>query len=254
MTEEPRADPCVRPGSLVERANQTLLTLADRADRKRTEAELATIATACNRAETLTASLKDCTRIGEELSFLDVEYSRPAISPSARNTIANLRRAATEASNPDRDLTERLRGGAVQDALKAAEVILSLLERALTRAAVEEQRRLIPVDLDRPVPAMPGRESLHVRISRIRLSLSKAYNGTAQGAPAAVERWRRDSTEWEEIRTEIDRILAEFPSEIKAFLEAATGGSGAPWSLVTPAVREWLDSDDNGEGYGVRKW
>ncbi|MEU4776677.1 hypothetical protein [Micromonospora sp. NPDC023633] len=254
MTELPRTDTGPEPDSLVTRANQTLLALADRADRKKTEAELTAIAAACNRAETLTASLKDCVRIGEQLSSLDVEYARPAISPAARKAIPNLRRAATEAANPNRELAERLRGGAFQDALAAAGVTVSLLERALIRAATEEQRRLKPADLDRPIPAMPGHESLQIRINRIQLSLSRPYTGTAREAPAAVERWRQDSTDWAEVRAEIDRRMAELPPEIKAFVEAAAGGSGAPWSLVTPAVRTWLDSEGNGEGYGVRKW
>ncbi|MFG2056893.1 hypothetical protein ACGFI9_23015 [Micromonospora sp. NPDC048930] len=254
MTELPRADARSGPGSLADRANQTLLALADRADRKKTEAELTAITVACNRAETLVASLKACLRIGEQISSLDVEYVRPALSPAAAKAIPNLRRAATEATNPDRELAERLRGGAVQEALKAAETTAAHLERALTRAAAEEQRRLAPADLGRPIPAMPGHESLQYRISRIKLSLSRPYNGTAQEAPAAIEQWRRDSAAWEEVRAEIDRRLAELPSEIKAFVEAAAGDNGAPWSLVTPAVRLWLDRDGNGEGYGVRKW
>jgi hypothetical protein len=48
--------------------------------------------------------------------------------------------------------------------------------------------------------------------------------------------------------------MASLPPEIKTFVEAAATTSGAPWSLVTAAVRDWLDTDGHGEGYEVRKW
>jgi hypothetical protein len=254
MTAPPRASADPGPGSLFERANQALLALADRADRKKTEAELNAITTACTRAEVLTARLVSCTRTDTELASRGVEHVRPPAPASAVKAIPNLRRTATQAADPGQDLTERLRGGAIQDALKGAETTAKLLEQALIRTAEAERVRLTPDDLDRPTATMPGHESLQYRISKIKLSLSRTFSGPVEEIPPAVDQWRRYAALWEEAREEINQRLAELPPEIKAFVQAAAGESGAPWSMATAAVREWLDSDGHGDGYGVRKW
>jgi hypothetical protein len=254
MTDPPRAaaDPGQSP--LAERANQALLALADRADRKKTEAELSAIVTACTRAEALTARLAACTRIGAELASRDMGHVRPSAPRLAVKAIPNLRRTATQAADPDQSLTERLRSGAVQDALKAAETTVKLLEEALIRAAEAERVRVMPEGLDRPIATLPGNESLQARTRKIQTSLSQPFTGPVDAVPAVVDRWRQYASDWEGVRDAVSRRLAELPAEIKAFVEAAAGASGAPWSMVTPAVREWLDIDSHGEGYEVRKW
>jgi hypothetical protein len=254
MTESFRATADPAPNSLTDRANHALLALADRADQKKAEAELSAIATACTRAEALTARLVSCARICAELSGRGVEHVRSTVPPQAVKAIPNLRRTATQATDPDQDLTDRLRGGAVQDALKAAETTAKLLEQALIRSADAERIRLAPDDLNRPVAAMPGNESLQARIRKIRTSLTQSFAGPADDVPAAVDRWRQYATEWASLRDEVSQRLADLPAEIKAFVEAAASDHGAPWSIVTPAVREWLDADGHGDGYEVRKW
>ncbi|MEU4368895.1 hypothetical protein [Micromonospora chersina] len=251
-TNSAAADP--GPGSLAERANQALLALADRADQKRTEAERSAIATACSRAERLTARLAACARIGAQLESIDVEYVRPRVPQPAVKAIPYLRRVATQTADPGQELTERLRGAAVQGALEAAETLAKLFEQALIRAADAERTRVTPADLDLPIPTMPGQESLQARISRIKTSLSRPFAGPIDDVSGVLERWRKDAAQWEDVRDEIGQLLAELPEEIKAFVEAAATDSGAPWSMVTVAVREWLDNDGRGDGYGVRKW
>ncbi|GAA0426074.1 hypothetical protein Acor_54700 [Acrocarpospora corrugata] len=248
----PAADP--EQGSLAERANHALLALADRADRKKTEAELSAITAACTRAEALTARLASCMRIGVELASLGLGYVRPSVPSQASKAIPNLRRAATQAADPSQDLTERLRSGAVQDALKAAETTAKLIDQALIRAAEAERARLTPADLHRPIATMPGNESLQARIRKVQASLSRSFTGPVAEIPAFVDRWRQYAEEWEDTRHEVSQRLAELPAEIKAFVEAAASERGAPWSMLTAAVREWLDTDDHGDGYEVRKW
>ena len=254
MTEPLRAADDPAPASLADRANQALLALADRADRKKAEAELTAITMACNRAETLTTRLVTCAGIGTELSAHGVKHVWPNTPPQAVKAIPNLRRTATQAADPDQDLADRLRGGAVQDALKAAETTVKLVEQALIRSADSERSRLAPEDLDRPVAAMPGSESLQARIRKIRTSLSQPFAGSVDDIPAAVVRWRQYATEWTGVRDEVSRRLADLPAEIKAFVQAAADDRGAPWSMITPAVRDWLDTDGHGDGYEVRKW
>jgi len=241
-------------GSLAERANQALLVLADRADQKKSETELSAIATACTRAEALTSRLEVSSRVAAEFQALGVPYTRPPIPPSAAKAIPNLRATATRAGDPGQDLTERLRSGAVQDGLKAAETTAKLLEGALTDAADAERVRLTPSDLESPIATLPGSESLHARIRKIQSSLSQRFNGQPSDLPAAIDRWRQSAADWDGVRKDLTRAIAGLPPEIKAFVEAAATSTGAPWSLVTAAVRDWLDTDGHGEGYEVRKW
>jgi len=243
-----------KQGSLAERANQALLVLANRADQKKSESELSAIATACARAEALTSRLKVAVHITAELDTLGVLHAWPPVPAPAAKAIPNLRAAATRAADPSQDLTDRLRSGAVQDALKAAETTAKLLEQALINTADTERLRVTPSDLDSPIVTMPGNESLQVRIRAIQSSLSQGTSRQIGDLPSAIVRWRRSAAEWEKVRDEVKRTMAGLPSEIKAFVEAAASTSGAPWSIVTAAVREWLDTDDHGEGYEVRKW
>lgn len=240
--------------SIAERANQALLTLADRADQRKSEAELSAIATACARAEALTARLEASSRVAAKFDDLGVARSQPVTPPGATKAIPNLRRTATRAADPGYDLTEPLRSGAVQDALKTAENTAKLLEQALITAADAERRQLTPAALDRPVAATPGNESLQARIRKIQSSLSQRFSGTVDDLPSTVARWRRSAVEWDGALEEVNRALAVLPPEIKAFVETAASDSGAPWSMLTAAVREWLDTDGHGDGYQVRKW
>ncbi|WP_327023004.1 hypothetical protein [Micromonospora sp. NBC_01739] len=246
------AEPAHR--SLADRATQALLALADQADRKKTEAERNAISTACNRAEAVTARLTTCRDIDAELAVRGVAHIRPSVPAQVARSITNLRRVATQATAPSQDLTERLRAGAVQDSLSSAETIAKNLEQSLQKAGNAEQKRLRPEGLDQPIAVMPGSESLQVRISRIRAAWSRPFTGPIEQLPTAVDGWRQHAADWEDIQHELTRRLASLPPEIKTFIEAAASDAGAPWSLVTAAVREWLDTDGRGDGYGVRKW
>ncbi|MEV8504471.1 hypothetical protein AB0368_06515 [Actinoplanes sp. NPDC051475] len=254
MTESLHAAAGSSYGSIADRANQALLALADQADRKKTEVELNTISTACNRAEALTARLAHCSDSAAELAVRGVAYPRPSVPPQAIKSIPNLRRVATLATDPSQDLTERLRTGAVQESLKWAESTAKLLEQSLQKAGNAERERLQPEGLNQPIAAMPGSESLQVRISRIRSALSRPFTGPIDELPAAIDGWRQHASNWEDIQDELSRRLADLPPEIKAFIEAAASEGGAPWRMVTTAVREWLDTNARGDGYKVRKW
>lgn len=254
MTELPHAISRPVPRSLADRANEALLALADRADREKTEAELNAITAACTRAETLRDSMVTCTRVGAELASRGVGHVQSSIPETVAKAITNLRKTATLAANPGVDLTDRLSAGAVQQALKAAETTVKLLEQALKRAADEERKRLTPSDLDRPIVTMPGHESSQVRIRAIKLSFSRPFAGPIQDLPSFIDEWRTLAAQWNDLRDETNQQLTELPPEIKAFVEATTSENGAPWSLVTAVVREWLDADGHGDGYGVHKW
>lgn len=255
MTGPQEQDAPPRAGALANRVNQALLALAAREDRKRSEAELQTIATACRRAEDLTDQLGTTHQVAADLAVLGVPPIPPKVPASVAKAIPNLRSAATRAAVPSQDLADRLRGAAVQDALKAAEDSVKSCEQALAKAAEAERQRLYPADLDDPIPALPGGESLQARAGRIRTALGKRASSDVTELPPAIKQWRQAATDWENVRNEVRHAVEQLPPEIKAFVEAAAGREhGAPWSMVTPAVRAWLDSNGHGEGYEVRKW
>lgn len=254
MIEPPEAAADVAQDTLAKRANQALLILADRVDRTKSEAELKAIATACVRAEGLVVRLDASSSIAAKFDALGVAHRQPVVPSAAAKAIPNLRRVATRAADPDHNLTEQIRSGAVQDALKAADNTAKLLEQALITAADAERVRLTPADLDRPIVAMPGNESLQARIRKIQSALSQRASGKVEDLPSALARWRQSATEWDDVQDQVNRALAGLPAEIKTFVEAAASSTGAPWSLVTATVREWLDTDGRGDGYEVRKW
>lgn len=244
----------LRQRSMAERANDALLALGTLADRERSEAELNAISAACDRAEQLSQRLGMMRRVGAELDSLGVAFTMPPPSATVTKAVTRLRAAATRAADTSHGLTDRLRGSAVQEALKSGESLAKRAEHALLEAAEVERHRIKPRDLDDPVPTMPGHESRQVRANRIRDSLSKRFNGSVEGIPEVIECWRREAVEWAGISETARAAVAELPVEIKTFVEAAATPDGAPWSMVTPAVRDWLDGNGRGDGYGVHKW
>jgi hypothetical protein len=146
-----------------------------------------------------------------------------------------------------------LKGDAVQDALKAAENLVKTSEQVLRRAAEAERARLAEGS-DRPVTSLPGRESVQAQALRIQATLRQSAIGQIAELPTAIDRWHAAAQAWEQINRDLEQAVSELPAEIKSFVKAAATDGGAAWSLVTPAVRGWLDTNDNGDGYGMRKW
>jgi hypothetical protein len=242
--------------TLAQRANDALLALTARASQQKSEAELAAITAACDRAEKAAAALQAIADTAAEFTRRDVPYALPSLPPAAGKSIPNLRAAATRVRDSDQneDLTGRLKGGAVQDALKAAENLVKTSELVLRRAAESERIRLAEGS-DRPVTSLPGRESVQAQAVRIQATLrQQAAGANIDELPAAIDRWRAAARAWKQVIHDLEQAVSELPTDIKAFVKAAATDGGAAWSLVTPAVRDWLDTDENGNGYGMRKW
>ena len=250
---EAMADP--QPVTLTERAREASRRLGDMEDQQKTANETGAITLATKRAEELAVRLRSSATIASDLEALSVKTNPPVFGPSVAKAIRHLRTTATVADDPGQSLTERLRGSAVQDALKAAENAAKSIEQALINAADTERLSLKPSDLDSPVAALPGSESIQPKILRLRTIFSDRFKRDPFASlPETVKRWHTAAAEWKTLREGLEMSVAQLHPEIKAFVEAAASENGAQWSLLTPQVREWLDTDDNGEGYKVCKW
>lgn len=254
MTDAPTVSMSPAGSTLAQRATEALLALAARASQQKSANEIAAIANACKRAEDTCAELQIVAETATEFAKRGVPYSLPALSQAASRVPATLRAAATRALDLEEDLTGRLRGDGVQKALKAAETLIKQSKQALQQAAEDERRRVMPQGSDRLISSMPGNESIQVTARKIQATLQQSASAHIADLPSAIDRWRDAASRWEELSRELDRAVAALPPEIKAFVEAAASEHGAAWSLLTPSVREWLDTDDHGEGYTVRKW
>lgn len=255
MTESVVLDGDPSRSMLAQRATDALLALTAREIQQKSEAEVIAILSACDRAEKAAAALQAIAETSAELTRRGVAHKLPTLPSAAGRSSAQLRAAATRVLTSDQseDLTGRLKGAAVQDALKAAENLVKASEQVLRRAA-DEQRVRLAEGSDRPVAALPGRESVQAQALRIQSALKQPASGNISDLPAAIDRWEAAAQAWQQVILDLEHAVSELPAEIKAFVEAAATEAGAAWSLVTLAVRDWLDTNDNGDGYGVRKW
>jgi len=255
MSDAPTHDPGPAAPTLAQRAEAALLALTARAKQQKSEAELTAIAAARDRAEKAAAAMQAIADTAAEFTKRDVPHTLPSLPPASGRSIANLRAAATRIRDADQneDLTGRLKGDAVQDALKAAENLAKNSEQALRRAAEAERLRLAEGS-DRSVTSLPGRESTQAQALRIQTALKQQAGPNISDLPIAIDRWKTNAQAWQQVIRDLEQAVSELPAEIKAFVEAAATDSGAAWSLVTLAVRDWLDTNDNGDGYGMRKW
>jgi hypothetical protein len=252
MTEQ-QADGAPNPMTLARRAESGLLALVEAASQQRSDDEKRAVAAACERAEKPTNALAEIARIAEELTVRGLTVVLPPFGRGKHP--ANLRRTATQILNGEAsdDLANRLKGPAVQDALKAAESLVKSRENVL-RSAAEAERTRLDADGQRPIPSLPGRESLQTQAKNARAALAKRGPEAVADLPVAVDRWRRAAEDLKAAIAETEQAVTDLPLDIRVFIEAAASENGADWTLLTPAVRAWLDTDSNGDGYWVRKW
>jgi hypothetical protein len=243
--------------SFAGRCQQAMLAIANTEASRKGAAELQAIKAACIRAEQAASNLQNTKAVRSQLIELELQPAVPA--PRKNDALAkarrNLRTTATLAGEPGNDLTDRLQGSAVQDALKAAELVLKAAEGALFDTADAERVRLRPSDLDAQVVSLPGAESASITVNRIRTSFSDRFRSQNVSAlPDAVRAWRTDAAEWSRLKESAREAIEQLHPEIQVFVEAAATQAGATWAHVTPTVRMWLDNEANGESYKVQKW
>lgn len=236
---------------LAQRARMSLIAIGGMEDARAASADLQVLKTACERAEAITARLRIGRAVASELSELGVPVqllSAPALVGARRQ----LRTVASSADATPSSLTGRLRSVATEAALKDAGNAADLLEKELRRAVAQEGARQRPEGLDALAAALPRSEPVSVRLSKLQQDFDVQRTKPLLELPDVVRGWREHASRWDELRTAAQDALDRLHPEVQAFMKAAATPQGAPWPLITAAVREWLDMNDNSIGYRTR--
>jgi hypothetical protein len=244
------------PISLQTRAATALLRLAALDQKHQNDAETSAIENASSRAETILGSLNDAVAATGELVALKIPPI--PLDKRKRKDAADSRRALRTAAaaflDPDTPLTNRLNGDSVQGALKQAQEVAKAVEKNLNATVDAERLRLGPPDIAKPVPDVPNKFSVYRKVKEAQRVLETPVENRAVSDLVAVLRQLRESAGvWSQLRPELDAAIAELPSEVRRFVEAASCEDGVAWVALTPAVRNWLDEGDHGETYKVRR-
>lgn len=243
--------PTPRGSTLATRAQQALLDLAKARDRQRGEEEARAITAACKIAEQCTKQLLVADEVRRDLLNLGVTVGASR-RPDAAKARRHLRSLATRVTDPSLELTDRLTSKSLDEVWEVARRTAKAAERALYEAADGERQLLRPDDLGELVAPVTG--STAMAVNRLRRTLDQPAKDIAVGQlPTAVQRWRAGAREWEDIRNAVAEAMSSLHPEVQTFLDAAASVQGAPWPLVTQAVREWLDQYENSDGYVMRR-
>jgi anaerobic glycerol-3-phosphate dehydrogenase len=170
-------------------------------------------------------------------SALDLGAARRVLRATASNLVGS---SAGEAAS-------RVKRQSVNNALATAEKFSRNLESALNRSVEKRRQELLPAGIDRPVIAYPGAsDALAVRLRGFQIVLLRKIDGFD---PSELEQRLRKivtaAESWSTERPRLDEALDGQHPEVKNFLTQAATDEGAPWSLITPAVSEWLANPDN---------
>jgi hypothetical protein len=66
-----------------------------------------------------------------------------------------------------------------------------------------------------------------------------------------LETFHEIVNQWKEIFPQVQAAAANQDPEVRAFLTAAAGHDGAPWTMVTDKVMAWLADDENSDAIRV---
>jgi len=239
--------------SLAALARDARMQLHELRSQRERESEQVALNSAGRRIEELLGQLAALSACESQLRDLGltITFAKP---PDTANARSQLRRLATTVEDPKINLAERFRGDTFNKALDAAKNLVSARTRAMHAAVDQERARLRPADLDQQTVSIPGKERLATTIEIIRRAFNdKSASKGVELLPQLVMDLRAHAERWQEIGAQIQGYVTTLQPEVRGFLEAANAG-GAEWAKVTPAVRAWLDSNDNGDGFKVQKW
>lgn len=241
--------------SIARRAANALLNLDRLVEKDRSEEETRAITTARDRATATTLRLRGLQ--DRRTALVSLGLSVAPLAPTRRKSAGDartaLRSAASALTKVGSDVTSRLNGPGVQNALKQGEELAAVLESALIASANAERLRLRPDGLDDALPNVPGKYSLNARLERLRhrlnVSVSSADLPTIQ---ETIETIRQARSDWDQLRPGLDAAIGVLPLAVQRFLSAAHNDEGAPWALITDEVRAWLDEGDNARSLRMR--
>ena len=164
---------------------------------------------------------------------------------AARRT---LRTAATTIVGAPVDvIASRVRSSSVNQALEAAEKTRRYLDSALNRSVEKKRQEILPAGIDKPVIHYPGASyTLVAQLERLQTQLQRKVENLAPGELAQRLQLLVGAAEsWTAERPRLDEGLDRQHPEVRDFLRQAATEDGAPWSLLTPVVQQWLGDPEN---------
>ena len=191
---------------------------------------------------------------------LDVGVMAPNEKKACETGRQALRRVATQLLSQEGKRTGLLTGEAIEQALGAATNAARVIVQRSKSALQAEQARLRPPGFDQPVPEVPGTHRLRTEMDRHRGKLiadvGVAFDNILSLAEGDEVRELRDlriaAVRFAEVKAQILEGLKQQPAEVQRFIEAASRQEGAPLSMFTPAIRDWLAQAGATDNFVIR--
>ena len=164
---------------------------------------------------------------------------------AARRT---LRTAATAIVGAQVDvIASRVRSNSVNQALEAAERYSRYLDAALNRSVEKKRLEILPDGIDKPIIRYPGASYLvAAQLEKLQTRLQRKVENVPPGElPQRLKLLVDAAASWTAERPRLDEGLDRQHPEVRTFLRQAAAEDGAPWSLLTPVVQQWLGDPEN---------
>ncbi|WP_344494624.1 hypothetical protein [Nonomuraea monospora] len=145
------------------------------------------------------------------------------------------------------DVASRIRSQSVNSALDTAGKFSRSFLVDLNRSVDTKRMQMRPDGIEQPIVAYPGSsEALAARLRRIQsLFARKVENLSPDDLVKRLQDLDDGAASWAADRPKLDQSLERQHPEVSEFLRYAATEDGAPWRLITPAVRAWLSDPEN---------
>ncbi|MFI6603535.1 hypothetical protein ACIBHX_45520 [Nonomuraea sp. NPDC050536] len=173
---------------------------------------------------------------------------RKATSADLGKARTALRTAATAiVGAPINDVASRIRSQSVGSALDTADKFARFLLGDLNRSVDMKRLQIRPDGIEDPIFVYPGAsEALAARLRWIQSLLGrKIENLSPDDLVQRLQDIVSGAASWTADRPKLEQSLERHHPEVSEFLRQAATDQGAPWQLITPAVRAWLSDPEN---------
>jgi hypothetical protein len=191
---------------------------------------------------------------------LDVGMLAPGERKACETGRQTARRVATQLLSQEGKRSGLLTGEAIEQALGAATTAWKTIVVRSNQAVAAEQARLRPTGLDQPVPDVPGAQRLRVELQRHQQKLQgsvgvlpeKLLELAAGDEARELRELRAAAEKWKELHAQLLEGLQQQPLEVQRFIRAASSEAGAPLSLLTKEIRDWLEQAGATDNFVIR--
>lgn len=238
-------------GSFVSRAERLLNRLGQVQAQREDAKARAVVEAARTRANRSRQALNQVIRVTPGLVERG-ELTPPVLSATVRGDVVKARTALrTTASSivgaEVGEIASRIGSQSVHHALEVGEKLVRSMTADLNKLVEKRRQALLPTGIDQPIVTYPGVSLLLVtklQGAQRRLGM-KVDSLNPDQLEQRLDEILRDAGIWAQDRPLLDRGLEDQHPDIKEFLRQATTEAGAPWSLVTPTVSDWLSNPEN---------